>query len=45
LADLKDRNRGLYEAVEQMSEKYVQYSELLTPLLETHQVTKNLLGN
>jgi hypothetical protein len=27
-----------------MSEKYVQYAELLTPLLETENVTKNLLG-
>ncbi len=44
LTDLKQKNRSLVEAVEQMSEKYVQYAELLTPLLETENVTKNLLG-
>ena len=33
LVDMKDKNHGLYEAVHQMSEKYVQYADLLTPLL------------
>jgi hypothetical protein len=33
LVDLKEKNKSLFEAVEQMSEKYVQYAELLTPLL------------
>lgn len=33
LVDLKEKNRSLFEAVEQMSEKYVQYAELLSPLL------------
>ena len=41
---MKDQNRALYEAIEGMSEKYMQYAELLTPLLETNQVTRNLLG-
>lgn len=44
LTDLKQKNKSLVEAVEQMSDKYVQYAELLTPLLETDKVTKNLLG-
>ena len=44
LAEMRDQNRGLYEAIEGMSEKYMQYAELLTPLLETNQVTRNLLG-
>ena len=44
LAEMRDQNRGLYEAIEGMSEKYMQYAELLTPLLETNQVTHNLLG-
>ena len=44
LAEMRDQNRALYEAIEGMSEKYMQYAELLTPLLETNQVTRNLLG-
>lgn len=27
-----------------MAEKYIQYSELLTPLLKTNEVTRNILG-
>ena len=42
---MRDKNRQLYESIEQLAEKYVQYSELLTPLLETNLATKNLLGN
>lgn len=33
LLDLKEKNKSLFDAVEQMAEKYVQYAELLTPLL------------
>ncbi len=45
LNDIRDKNRSLFESVEQLADKYVQYSELLTPLLETNLVTKNLLGS
>ena len=42
---MRDKNRALLESVEQIADKYVQYAELLTPLLETNLVTKNLLGS
>ena len=45
LNDIRDKNRNLFESIEQLAEKYVQYTELLTPLLEANLVTKNLLGN
>lgn len=45
LNEVRERNQALFESIEQLAEKYVQYSELLTPLLETNLVTKNLLGN
>lgn len=35
---------SLFEAVDLLSQKYVQYSELLNPLLDANKVTKNLLG-
>lgn len=43
LTDLKEKNRGLFEAVQQMAEKYAQYAEVLTPLLESDNVTRKLL--
>ena len=45
LNDIRDRNRALFESIEQLAEKYVKYSELLTPLLDANLVTKNLLGS
>ena len=45
LGEVRERNQALLESVEQLAEKYVQYSELLTPLLATNLVTKNLLGS
>jgi len=44
LVDVRDKNKGLFEAIEQLAEKYLQYSELLTPLLKSNEVTKNILG-
>ena len=43
LVDMKDKNNGLFESIQQMCEKYVQYADLLSPLLETNNVTQNLL--
>lgn len=43
LIDMKDKNRGLFESIQQMSERYMQYADLLTPLMEANQVTRNLL--
>jgi uncharacterized phosphosugar-binding protein len=45
LNEVRERNQVLFESIEQMAEKYVQYAELLTPLLSTNLVTKNLLGS
>jgi hypothetical protein len=36
LVDVRDKNKGLFEAIEQLAEKYIQYSELLTPLLKSN---------
>jgi uncharacterized phosphosugar-binding protein len=33
LNDIREKNRSLFESIDQLAEKYVQYSELLTPLL------------
>jgi len=44
LVDVRDKNKVLFEAIEQLAEKYLQYSELLTPLLKSNEVTKNILG-
>lgn len=39
LSEVRDRNLQLVGAVEQIADKYAQYAELLTPLLETHKIT------
>lgn len=33
LNEVREKNRALFESVEQIADKYVQYAELLTPLL------------
>lgn len=43
LDNLKEQNRSLLESIQQMGEKYVQYTDVLTPLLEVNVVTRNLL--
>ena len=43
LVDMKEKNQNLLESVQQMSEKYMQYADLLNPLLDANQVTRNLL--
>jgi hypothetical protein len=43
LEHLREQNRGLLESIQQMGEKYVQYADVLTPLLEVNSVTRNLL--
>ena len=43
LVDMKEKNQNLLESVQQMGEKYMQYADLLNPLLDANQVTRNLL--
>ena len=38
LEDTKGKNNELYQAIEQLSDKYAQYSELLFPLLEINNI-------
>lgn len=42
LEETKSKNGDLYRAIEQLSEKYVQYSELLNPLLEINSITHHI---
>ena len=42
LEEMKVKNNELYAVIEQFTEKYAQYGDLFTPLLETHSINAQI---
>lgn len=42
LSEIKDKNNELFSVVEQLKDKYAQYADLFTPLLDTHKINAQI---
>lgn len=42
LEEMKNKNNELFSVVEQLMDKYAQYADLFSPLLETHKINSQI---